>query len=78
MENVITFTQNNVTLQIKVLRLPFSNNFVQKGTAVLQKHNGVKEVHVDVLCTQTSQEPGRLYYCIYSTKGDLIACNTLN
>jgi len=55
---------------------PFGNNFVvQKALVSAFDEN---EIECVVLCTANSKEPGRTYYCIYSTKGSLLCCSTLN
>ena len=55
---------------------PFGNNFVvQKALVSTMQAN---EIECIVKCTANSKEPGRTYYCIYSTNGELLACNTLN
>jgi hypothetical protein len=55
---------------------PFGNNFVvQKALVSAFDEN---EIECVVLCTANSKEPGRTYYCIYSTKGSLLSCSTLN
>ncbi len=75
MQNVITC--NNVTLHIAKKQLPYSNNFVQQS-ATLQQYKGKDEVHAVVVCTNDSKEPLRMYSCIYSMKGVLLGCCTLN
>ena len=55
---------------------PFGNNFVvQKAVVSTMQAN---EIECVVKCTTNSKEPGRTYYCIYSTSGTLLSCNTLN
>lgn len=56
---------------------PYSNNFTVNSAEVKQ-YNNKDEVHCVVTCTQDSIEAGRVYYCIFTTKGKLVACNTLN
>lgn len=75
MHNVIT--ASNYTFTVAKKHLPFTNNFVQ-DSAQVEQYMGVDEVRAIVTCTQDSKEPGRIYSVIYSTKGKLIACNTLN
>jgi hypothetical protein len=72
MQNVISAAQYNFTVTKK--QLPFSNNFVMLNAAVKQ-YNGKDEIHCIVKCTANSKEPNMQYFCIYSTKGKLIACN---
>ena len=55
---------------------PFGNNFVVQKALVSEFDEN--EVEAVVLCTADSREPGRTYYCIYSTKGSLLSCSTLN
>jgi len=75
MQNVIT--ASNYTFTVAKKQLPFTNNFVQ-DTATVEQYMGKDEIRAIVTCTANSKEPGRVYSVIYSTKGQLIACNTLN
>jgi len=72
MQNVISAAQYTFTVANK--QRPFSNNFVMLKAAVKQ-YEGQDEIHCIVKCTANSKEPGMQYFCIYSTKGKLIACN---
>ena len=57
---------------------PFSNNFVLMGIKrFLRTRNGRDAVSVLVKCTN-SQEDGRIYYCVYTYKGTLLECHTVN
>jgi hypothetical protein len=56
---------------------PFSNNFVVLKAKIVQ-YNGNDEVECVVRCTANSNEPGRIYFAQYSTKGELMECNTVN
>lgn len=56
---------------------PFSNDFVVLRASV-EKYRGKNEVICYVKCTETSNEPGRIYVCAYSTKGKLKGCDTVN
>lgn len=56
---------------------PFSNNFVVQSAEIVQ-YDGQDEVACVVKCTADSNEPGRKYFAQYSTKGELMECNTLN
>jgi hypothetical protein len=63
------------TYYIHAKRRPYGNNFTQKQYV---KPVG-KDAHaVIVLCTANSKEPGREYYCVYTNKGALKECCTLN
>jgi hypothetical protein len=53
---------------------PYSNDFVLQIAKVVQ-YDGQDEVYAIVKCTANSKEPGMLYFCTFSTKGELIACN---
>lgn len=75
MQNVITASNYKFTVAKK--QLPYGNDFVQ-DSATVQPYMGVDEVRAIVTCTANSKEPGRVYGCTFSTKGKLIACNTLN
>jgi hypothetical protein len=71
-----TVTAGSYTFTVANKQRPFGNNFVvQKALVSTMQAN---EIECIVKCTANSKEPGRTYYCIYSTKGMLIACNTLN
>ena len=56
-------------------RSPYGNNFKQKHYV---KPVGKNAHAVIVLCTEDSKEPGRVYYCVYTNKGALKECCTLN
>ena len=64
-------TVNDVTVQVK--HGPYGNKFTVQRAKIEQDMLQIK-----VLCTADSREPGRVYICNYSMKGDLIACATLN
>lgn len=72
-----TITVSNTVLRIDNKQRPFSNNFVQR-TAQFVLYKGEQEVHAIVVCTQCSNEPGRVYYVAYNMHGVLMGCNTLN
>ena len=55
---------------------PFGNNFVVLKALV--SAFVPSEIEAVVKCTANSKEPGRTYYCIFSTTGTLLSCNTLN
>ncbi len=75
-KNIITC--NNITFKVtKRANKPFSNNFVMLNSKITQ-YAGQDEITAFVKCTTDSLEAGRIYACIYSTKGDLVACNTIN
>jgi hypothetical protein len=66
---------NSINVQLK--ELPFSNKFVAKNVRVItHKRDTLFTLHAH--CTADSNEPGRIYYCVYNFKGELEACNTLN
>jgi hypothetical protein len=75
MENVITV--GDVSFKVTSKNRPFGNKFVQQQAKIVQ-YKGVDEVSAVVLCVKGSKEPGRLYACIFSITGEMIACNTLN
>ena len=64
-------TVNDVTVQVK--RGPYGNKFTVQHAEIEQDM-----LQIRALCTADSREPGRIYICNYSMKGDLIACATLN
>ena len=83
MQNTIAFTlpSNNKQVSFKVNKknLPFSNNFTLMGIKrFLRTRNGRDAVSVLVKCTTNSNEPGRIYICMFTQAGTLLACNTLN
>ena len=55
---------------------PFGNSF--KTLLALASPMRKNEIECVVECTKDSKEPGRTYYCIYTTSGTLVSCNTLN
>lgn len=82
MLNVISFvqpsTQKTVNFTVTKDNLPFSNNFVLMGIKrFLRTRNGRPAVSVLVKCTN-SREDGRIYYCVYTYKGTLLECFTVN
>ena len=62
------------SFKVKSKQRPFSNDFVVQLAKVVQ-YEGQDEVYAVVQCTAKSKEPGMRYFCTYSTKGELIACN---
>ncbi len=66
----------NCTFTATAFNRPFGNNFVALKTVPSPFRKN--EIEAVVECTKDSKEPGRTYYCIYSTSGTLLACNTLN
>ncbi len=69
-----TVTAGPYTFKVKNTQRPYSNNFVVQLAKVVQ-YAGQDEVYAVVNCTANSKEPGMRYFCTYSTKGELIACN---
>jgi len=63
----------SVTFTVTRKNRPFGNNFVVQRASMQ-----ANEIEAVVECTKDSREPGRTYYCIYTTSGVLLACNTLN
>lgn len=72
-----TVTAGQYSFVVKGKNRPFSNNFIVQSAKVVQ-YEGQDEVACVVLCTNDSNEPGRKYFAQYSTKGELMGCNTLN
>lgn len=67
------------TCVVNKRNLPFGNTFVQtKFVRTERTRNGRNALVVQVTCTSTSKEPGRVYLCVYTEKGSLLACTTLN
>jgi|LauGreSuBDMM15SN_2_FD.fasta_scaffold773075_1 hypothetical protein len=60
----------------KTKNKPFGNNFntIKAIVSTMQAN----EIECVVKCTANSKDPNRSYYCIYSTSGELLACNTLD
>ena len=74
-----TVTNGSVTVKVNKKNLPFSNNFVQtEYVRTVRTRNGRDAFIVVVKCTTDSDEPGRVYACMYTQKGTLMGCNTLN
>lgn len=65
-------TKSNFTVALS--ERPFSNNFTLKSI------NKVCEdaVSAYVLCSKDSQEPGRIYFVVYTHEGELASCHTVN
>ena len=84
MQNLLTNTvlvpaPNNAVININAKNLPFSNNFIQtQFIKTMRTRNGRNAFVVIVKCTANSMEPGRSYICMYTQKGTLLACNTLD
>ena len=83
MQNTVSFTlpstQKQISFTVKKDNRPFSNNFVLMGIKrFLRTRNGRDAVSVLVKCTADSMEPGRIYYCVYTYKGTLLECFTVN
>lgn len=83
MQNTVSFTlpstQKTVNFTATKKNLPFSNNFVLMGLKrFVRTRNGRDAVEVLVKCTNDSKEPGRIYYCLFTYKGTLLACDTCN
>ena len=77
MQNVICVP--NHVVNISATNLPFNNNFVQtQYVKTMRTRNGRNAFVVVVTCTQDSMEPGRKYCCVFTTKGTLLSCYTLN
>jgi hypothetical protein len=76
MQNTITCNNYNFKITKKANK-PFSNNFVMLESKITQ-YAGQDEITAYVTCTAKSKEPGRIYVCVYSLQGDLIACETVN
>jgi hypothetical protein len=71
-----TVSAGSYTFTVTNKQRPFGNNFVVLKALVSTMQ--ANEIEAVVKCTANSKEPGRTYYCIYSTNGELLACNTLN
>lgn len=83
MQNVISFTLpssgKTVNFTVTGKNRPFSNNFVLMGIKrFVRTRNGRDGVEVLVKCTNDSNEPGRIYYCLFTYKGTLLGCDTVN
>jgi hypothetical protein len=79
MQNTISFlvpsTQKAVKFTVTKENRPFSNNFTLMGLKrFVRTRNGRDAVEVLVKCTQDSNEPGRVYFCVYTYKGTLLSC----
>ena len=71
-----TVSVGSYTFKVKNSQRPFGNNF--KTLLALVSPMQANEIEAVVECTKNSKEPGRTYYCIYSTSGTLLSCTTLN
>jgi hypothetical protein len=72
--NTVSVGSYNFTVTNK--NRPFGNNF--KTLLALVSTMQANEIEAVVECTKDSKEPGRTYYCIYTTAGSLLSCTTLN
>ena len=82
MQNTVSFTlpasQKQINFTVSKANRPYSNNFVLMGIKrFLRTRNGRDAVSVLVKCTN-SNEDGRIYYCVYTYKGTLLECHTVN
>ena len=66
----------NCTFTATAFNRPFGNSF--KTLLALVSPMQANEIEAVVECTKDSKEPGRTYYCIYTTSGTLVSCTTLN
>jgi hypothetical protein len=83
MQNTVAFTLpasgKSVNFTVTQTNRPFNNNFVLMGIKrFLRTRNGRDAVSVLVKCTNDSMEPGRVYFCVYTYKGTLLECHTVN
>jgi hypothetical protein len=83
MQNTVAFTlpstQKQISFTATKANRPFSNNFTFMGIKrFLRTRNGRDAVSLLVKCTADSKEPGRIYYCVYTYKGTLLECSTVN
>lgn len=74
--------QNTLQVSETVVKIankerPFSNNFVQRKAEIVQ-FKGKDEIRATVLCTENSNEPGRIYATAYTMQGKMLECFTLN
>ena len=72
-----TINAAHYTLTISKANRPYKNSFTQKRASIIQLA-GEDIIDAVVVCTERSEEPGRIYACYFNTKGKLIACDTLN
>ena len=71
-----TVSAGSYNFTVTPFNRPFGNAFkVLKAVVSSMRKN---EIECVVECTKDSKEPGRTYYCIYTTSGTLLSCNTLN
>ena len=83
MQNTVAFTlpstQKQISFKVNKQNRPFSNSFTLMGIKrFVRTRNGRDAVAVLVKCTADSLEAGRIYYCVYTYKGTLIECCTVN
>ena len=83
MQNTIAFTQlstnKRISFTVTDTNKPFNNNFSMMGVKrFVRTRNGRDAVAVLVKCTKDSMEEGRIYYCVYTYKGTLLECHTVN
>jgi hypothetical protein len=71
-----TVSAGSYTFTATPFNRPFGNSF--KTLLALVSPMQANEIECVVECTKDSKEPGRTYYCIYTTAGTLVSCNTLN
>jgi len=73
MQNVNLISDGTVTVLAK--KLPFKNNFVQRNFVRTERtRNGRDAIVADVVCTQDSGEPGRVYTVCYTLGGTMMWC----
>jgi hypothetical protein len=79
MQNANIICVPNHVVNISATNRPFNNSFVQTNyVKTMRTRNGRNAFVVIVTCTADSMEPGRMYCCVYTTKGTLLSCYTLN
>jgi hypothetical protein len=74
MSTVNTIMLNNKKIAVDGPNRPYSNDFVVLQVRGQTNYAGEAAVEVVVQATDTSQEPGRQYLCVYTPAGRLLAC----
>ena len=70
-----SFIVNSTVVNVTKKNRPYSNNFYASNVKVdeVKKH-----VTLYATCSQNSNEPGRIYHCLYGMNGLLLSCESIN
>jgi hypothetical protein len=77
MQKINTITAFNYNINVAKKQLPFSNSFTMLQSKVIADSKRLL-INAIVQCTDDSYEAGRHYAVVYTLKGKLVSCWTLD